>query len=65
MVTDVLSVVPDDDLNTALRRFTTRNLDELPVMDPERPRRLLGMMRRKDVIALYNQRLAEEKQQTD
>lgn len=61
MVTDVLSVVPDDDLNTALRRFTTRNLDEIPVVDPENPGRLLGMARRKDVIALYNQRLAEEK----
>ena len=33
MVADVLSVKPDDDLNTALRRFTQRNIDELPVLD--------------------------------
>ena len=61
MVADVLSVRPGDDLNTALRRFTQRNIDELPVLDPEDSGKLLGMLRRKDVIAFYNQRLAAQK----
>ncbi len=65
MVTDVLSVSPDDDLNTALRRFTIRNLDELPVLDPQHPGKLLGMVRRRDAIALYNQRLMEAKQRLE
>ncbi len=56
-----LSLTPEDDLNTALRRFTSHNLDELPVMDPERPGVLLGMLRRKETIAAYNQRLIELK----
>ncbi len=59
MTTRVVSVFPDDDLNTALKRFTDLNLDELPVLDRKEPTRLLGMLRRKDVIARYNQKLHE------
>lgn len=59
MTSRVLSVRPDDDLGTALRKFTERNLDELPILDAERPTRLLGMLRRKDVIARYNRAIAE------
>ncbi len=62
MVTDVVSVTPDDDLNTALRRFTAINLDELPVLDPNDPSRFLGMIRRKETIAAYNRALLEHKQ---
>lgn len=61
MVEDVLSVTPDDVLNTALRRFTRRNIDELPVLDPDRPGKVLGMIRRKETIAFYNRRLLDEK----
>ncbi len=59
MVSEVLSVTLDDDLNTALRRCTQRNIDELPVLDADR--RLVGMLRRKDALAFYNDRLAEMK----
>lgn len=62
MATNVLSVLPSDDLNTALRRFTSLNLDELPVVDDEDRTKLLGMLRRKDAIAFYNRRLSEHKQ---
>jgi len=62
MVTEVLSVTPDDDLNTALTRFTARNLDELPVVDRNDSGKLLGMIRRKETIAYYNRRLLEQKQ---
>jgi CIC family chloride channel protein len=57
MVSKLLFVTPEDDLNTALRRFTQLNLDELPVLDAADPGRLLGMLRRKDAIAVYNQQL--------
>ena len=61
MVSEIVSVAPDDDLNTALQRFTQLNLDELPVLDPADPGRLLGMLRRKETIAAYNRRLMEHK----
>ncbi len=62
MTSNLITVTPDDDLNTALKRFTSLNLDELPVIDPEQPGKLLGMLRRKEVIAAYNQRLMDHKQ---
>ena len=62
MSSHVLSVTPQDDLNTALRKFTVRNLDELPVVDPQDSGKLLGILRRKDTIAVYNERLTEHKQ---
>ena len=62
MTTKLVYVTPDDDLNTALRRFTQLNIDELPVMASDDRSKLLGMLRRKDTIAEYNKRLAAQKQ---
>jgi len=63
MTSRVLSVTPSDDLNTALRRFTELNLDELPVVEKSSKTMLLGMLRRKDVIARYNEKLHEFQRQ--
>ncbi len=62
MTTKLVSLAPDDDLNTAMRRFTELNLDELPVLEGADSGKLLGMLRRKDAIAVYNRRLLEKKQ---
>ncbi len=62
MTTRLVSVAPNDDLNTAMRRFTELNLDELPVLAGDDSGRLLGMLRRKDAIAIYNRRLMQQKQ---
>jgi CIC family chloride channel protein len=45
-----------------MQRFTELNLDELPVVETENASRLLGMLRRKDAIARYNQALLAHKQ---
>ncbi len=64
MTTRLISVTPDDDLNSALRRFTELNIDELPVLATDDPGKLLGMLRRKDTIAEYNRQLHERQQET-
>ena len=56
MKTPVITVTPEDDLNTALTRFTALNIDELPVIDPNDEQRILGVLRRKETINAYNQR---------
>ncbi len=58
----VISVTPEDDLNTAIRCFVAVATDELPVVDPEDRGRLLGTLRHKETIAAYNRRLMEFKQ---
>lgn len=64
MTTTIMTVRPDDDLNTAMRRFTEVNLDEIPVVKQDDPTQLLGMLQRRDAIAVYNQRLLDQQQQT-
>jgi CIC family chloride channel protein len=59
MTTRLVSVKPEDDLNTALMKFTELNLDEIPVISPTEPGKLLGMLRRKDTIAVYNRCIME------
>jgi CIC family chloride channel protein len=55
----VLTVRPDDDLHTALRRFTQKNIDYLPIVSEEAPKRVIGMLNRRDVIATYHHRVTE------
>jgi CIC family chloride channel protein len=64
MTTNLVTVTPEDDLNTALRRFTSLNIDELPVVANGEPSKLVGMLRRKDVIAKYNEELIRHKQES-
>jgi CIC family chloride channel protein len=49
----VATVTPHDDLHTALRRLTERNLDEIPVVDPDDPAHLLGLLGRRELVAAY------------
>jgi CIC family chloride channel protein len=55
----VLTVKPEDDLNTALRRFTQKNIDYLPIVAAENPKSVIGMLSRHDVIAAYHSKIAE------
>ena len=58
-VQPVLTVTQEDDLHTALRRFTQKNIDDLPVVEVEDQRRIIGMLSRRDVIAAYHDRVTE------
>jgi CIC family chloride channel protein len=61
MTSRVVSVTLDDDLNTALRAFTSIAIDELPVVDAADRTQLVGTLRHKDTIMAYNRRLLELK----
>ena len=54
----VVTVTPDDNLHTALRCYMQRHIDEMPVVDPKEPGRVICMLRREEVIAAYDQQLA-------
>lgn len=58
----VLTVTPEDDLNSAMRRFTQKNIDYLPIVTEEDKGHVLGMLNRRDVIAAYHERLSEIRQ---
>lgn len=53
-----ISVFPEDDLLKSLRICTIWQVSELPIVDPQQPDKLLGMIRHHEIIAAYNERLA-------
>ncbi len=46
-------VTADDDLHTALKRMTEWNLDAVPVVGPDDPGRLVGLLGREALVAAY------------
>lgn len=56
-VEDVITVFPHDDLKTVLMKFTIKNLEELPVVSPQDPKKVIGMITRRHLINAYNQEL--------
>lgn len=58
---DIIVTTPAEDLNAVMQKFTTRNIDSLPVVQEDDPGQLIGMLDRRDVIAEYNRRVQELK----
>jgi len=54
---DVITTTLSEDLNQVLKKFTTKNIDSLPVVTGEDPGALIGMLNRREVIAFYNRRV--------
>jgi CIC family chloride channel protein len=57
----IIFTTPEEDLNAVLKKFTTRNIDSLPVVRPDDHGILLGMLNRREVISFYNQKVEEMK----
>ena len=62
---DVVTLQTDDDLNLAIGKFTELNVDELPVVSSDNKHKVIGVLRRKETIALYNKRRLEMQKQKD
>lgn len=56
---DIIVTTPLEDLNTVLQKFTTKNIDSLPVVREDDHGILIGMLNRREVIAFYNQKIGE------
>jgi len=58
---EIITASPSEDLNSVLKKFTVKNIDSLPVVSDDDARELIGMLNRREVIAVYNQRVQEMK----
>ncbi len=56
---DVITIFPDENLRDALAKIGYRNIEHLPVVSRQDPRRVLGMLSRRDIIAAYNKALID------
>jgi CIC family chloride channel protein len=59
--TDILTVNESDSLQDVIQLFTKYpQFEELPVVSPTNPHRIVGAIRRQDVIRAYNQELLKQ-----
>ncbi len=54
MTEGVITLTSDQNLYDAMGRFESRDIGELPVVDKDNPRKIVGMLRRTDVTVAYN-----------
>jgi CIC family chloride channel protein len=62
---EIITTFPGEDLNSALHKFTIKNLDSLPVVDDSNHDLLIGMLNRREVIAFYNSQVREMTKQAE
>ncbi len=51
---NIVFLTPDDNLYTAMTLFDRRGFDEIPVVESPEAKWVVGMLKRRDVIAAYN-----------
>ena len=54
----VTAVEVNENLASALRKFTEHEVDRLPVVESEDSRKIIGMIRRRDVIRAYYEKIS-------
>ena len=50
----VVTITPDSDLYSALEMITSKDFSILPVVSPDNPLKLLGVLSRRDIIGAYD-----------
>lgn len=55
MTSDVVTVTIEDNLATALEKIAARDYSILPVVSPEDPLKMLGILTRRDILEAYDQ----------
>ncbi len=58
--TDVLTAFPDETLDDALRHFGALDVGRIPVVDRRHRRRVLGVLRRSDILQAYSHALVDK-----
>jgi CIC family chloride channel protein len=53
----VITAHADEDLDQAMRKIGYRNIEQLPVVDRETHRKLIGIISRRDIVSAYNRAL--------
>ncbi|MBN2720471.1 MAG: chloride channel protein [Proteobacteria bacterium] len=52
---NVVMIAPTDSLKDALEKLAYRHVEHLVVLDPKNPRKILGILTRRDIISTYKQ----------
>jgi CIC family chloride channel protein len=58
-ITKVITVTDQDNLDMALKKIGFKNIEQLPVVDKNNPRKIIGILSRRDIFAAYNKALID------
>lgn len=58
---NVITITDDKNLDDALVKIGSRNIEQLPVVDKDNPRKIIGMLSRRDIISAYNKGLLKNR----
>ncbi len=55
----VITIFPEDTLESAMSKMRYHHIERLPVVDPENPKKLVGILSQRDIWSAYNKALLE------
>jgi len=55
---EVITVTPKESIDAALRKMGTTGISQLPIVDQDNPKKVIGMVHDKDIHAAYDRALA-------
>ncbi len=58
-VPGVITVTEGENLDRALRKIGFRNIEQLPVVEENNPRKIVGILSRRDILSAYNKALVD------
>ena len=56
-IPDVITLTRDESLDEALKKIGLKNIEQLPVVDENNPRKIVGILSRRDIFSAYNKAL--------
>lgn len=65
MTRTVLSVTPDETIGAALQRMAVRDIGRMPVIESEHSRRIVGLVRRTNIVRSYQRGLLRRAEMAD
>ena len=54
---NVITITGNESLDEALKKIGLKNIEQLPVVDENNPRKIVGILSRRDVFSAYNKAL--------
>ena len=56
-IPDVITITGNKNLDEALKKIGLKNIEQLPVVDENNPRKIVGILSRRDIFSAYNKAL--------
>lgn len=56
---EVITITRNENLDSALRKIGVKNIEQIPVVDETNPRKIVGILSRRDIFTAYNKAIID------